>query len=302
MTLKNLTPFAVVAALTFAATPALAGQRGGGGHGGGSRGGGGSHGGGGGASHGSAVARSGGGGRVAGGGGRVAGGGGGSRVYAQARGGPRGGGAVRVAPRIVGGSRGVIVGSRGFYRPYYSFRPRLSLGFGLWAGYPVAYPYYYGYGYGYGYPYAYSYPYPADPYAYGYPDPSNGYPASNYPSNNNYPQSNYPPSNYPSSGYPAGSPSGSVGVQQGGPQGQQGQQGASGGVSFEITPSEAAVFVDGTYVGTAANFGPTSQPLGLAPGRHHIEIRASGFQDMAFDADVTVGQVIPYQGTLQRRN
>jgi PEGA domain-containing protein len=214
----------------------------------------------------------------------------------------RGGGGFRVAPRIVGPRGGVFVGSRGFYRPYYTFRPRLSIGFGLWAGYPVAYPYYYGYGY----PYSYGYPYPEDPYAYGYSDPSHGYPASNYPTSNyptsnyppsNYPPSNYPPSSYPSSGYPpSGSTTqGTVGVQPGG------EQTTSGGVSFEITPATAAVFVDGTYVGTAANFGPTSQPLGLTPGRHRIEIRASGYQDMAFDADVTAGQVIPYQGTLQRR-
>jgi hypothetical protein len=35
----------------------------------------------------------------------------------------------------------------------------------------------------------------------------------------------------------------------------------TGGVSFEITPNTAAVFVDGTYVGTIAEFGPESQPL-----------------------------------------
>ena len=71
-------------------------------------------------------------------------------------------------------------------------------------------------------------------------------------------------------------------------------------MSFEITPSSAAVLVDGTYVGTVADFGPSSQPLGLPPGRHHIEVRADGYQTMAFEADVTAGQVLPYQGTLQR--
>ena len=66
------------------------------------------------------------------------------------------------------------------------------------------------------------------------------------------------------------SPEPSVGVQQGG------QSVAPGGVSFEITPDTAAVFVDGTYVGTAGTFGPKSQPLGLVPGRHTIEIRGIG--------------------------
>ena len=70
-------------------------------------------------------------------------------------------------------------------------------------------------------------------------------------------------------------------------------------MSFEITPSTAAVFADGAYVGNVAMFDPASQPLGLTPGRHHIELRADGYKTMAFDADVTAGQVIPYQGTLQ---
>jgi hypothetical protein len=73
-----------------------------------------------------------------------------------------------------------------------------------------------------------------------------------------------------------------------------------GGLSFTITPVNAAVFVDGVYVGTADEFGPTAQPLGLAPGQHRIEIRANGFRTMAFDADVVAGQVMPYQAVLQR--
>jgi hypothetical protein len=70
------------------------------------------------------------------------------------------------APRYIGpryysgrynGSRyagpSFTIAPRRFYRPYYIFRPRLSVGFGLWAGFPVTYynPYYYPYDY---YPYA----------------------------------------------------------------------------------------------------------------------------------------------------
>jgi hypothetical protein len=194
-------------------------------------------------------------------------------------------------------------GGAAYYRPYYAFHPHVSVGFGLWLGYPVPYPYY-------AYPYAYAAPYPY-PYGYvaptyGYAPPAYGYPAQPYAVPN--PSSAYPPSNYPSDGsgssgqeYPV-RPSGqqypqqrpSVAVQAGG------QRSAPGGVSFEITPGTADVFVDGTYMGTAASFGPTSQPLGVTTGRHRIEIRASGFRPMTFDADVTPGQVLPYQGTLQR--
>ena len=45
------------------------------------------------------------------------------------------------------------IAPRRFYRPYYVFQPRFSVGFGLWAGFPVTYydPYYSPYDY---YPYA----------------------------------------------------------------------------------------------------------------------------------------------------
>jgi len=179
------------------------------------------------------------------------------------------------SPRAIGPR--IIVSPFRFSRPFYSFRPRFSLGFGLWAGFPIAYPYYSGYPYAY--PYAYPYPYvSAYPYsypAYGYPDPSYSYPAAPY------------PAPYPAQTYP---PSGSVGA-------QQGQN--SGGVSFEIVPNTAGVYVDTTYVGTVAEFSPTTMPLTLTPGRHHIELRVAGYQTMAFDMEVVAGQVIPYRGEMQ---
>src|SRR4029077_20185685 len=45
-------------------------------------------------------------------------------------------------------------GVRSYYRPYV-YRPRISIGFGIFAGYPV--------------PYAYSYPYPVPVYGYAAP-------------------------------------------------------------------------------------------------------------------------------------
>jgi hypothetical protein len=161
-------------------------------------------------------------------------------------------GGVRLAPRVLG-PRAFIIGGPRLYRPYYTFRPRVSLSFGLWVGYPVAYPYY-------EVPYVYS----PSPYAYsGYRDVS--------------------PYNGPASGEYAPA---------------DGDQ--PGGLSFTVSPPNAAVFVDGTYVGTADEFGPTSQPLGLMAGRHRIEIRANGFRTLSFDADVIAGQVVPYRATLQR--
>src|SRR6266852_3291976 len=54
-----------------------------------------------------------------------------------------------------------------------------------------------------------------------------------------------------------------------------------------------------TYVGTVAEFSPTTMPLTLTPGRHHIELRVAGYQTMAFDMEVVAGQVIPYRGEMQ---
>jgi hypothetical protein len=267
---KLFTPLALVAAIGFAAVPASAQQRRGGGNGGGRTYNG--------ASRGAAVTRA-----------------GGPSVYrgvAQPRGYPVYRGGVRVVgPRVIYGS------SAHFYRPYYAFRPHFNLGFGLWLGYPVSYPYYaYSYPYPYPYPYAYRYPYPypPDPSVYGYRPPAYAYPAQPYPSASGYSASGGVDPNAGSAqqGYPAQQSGSSIDV-------QSGQQPAPGGVSFEITPSAAAVFVDGTYVGTAAEFSPTSQPLGLVSGRHRIEIRAEGYRTMTFQADITQGQILPYQGTLQ---
>ena len=57
----------------------------------------------------------------------------------------------RYSPRVYGNR---VYGPRTFYRPYV-FRPRFSIGFGIFAGYPV--------------PYTYSYPYPVPVYGYGAP-------------------------------------------------------------------------------------------------------------------------------------
>jgi PEGA domain len=132
-----------------------------------------------------------------------------------------------------GYSSGRYYGSRPVYSPYYSFRPRLSLGFGIYLGYAVGFPSWY------------------DPYQSGV-------------------YSNYRP-----------------GV-------------AYGGVSLDIAPYDAAVYVDGTYMGVVEDFSSTQPPLTLPAGRHHIELQSQGFQPMSFDITVLPRQVIPYQGTLPR--
>jgi len=215
---------------------------------------------------------------------------GGSRVVQRGYSGYRGGVQLRGGRAYRGPAR---VFRPSFYRPYYSFRPRVSLGFGLWMGYPVPYPSYYDSPYGYAYPSVdpYAYAEPAPPYGSSQPYISPG-PSSGYPSN--YPTSNYPAPNYPPSGYSERPSAPAMGAPR------DGEESAPGGISFEITPASAAVFVDGAYMGTAGEFGVRAEPLGLDGGRHHVEIRAQGYRTMTFEADVRPGEVIPYQGTLQR--
>jgi len=254
----------------------------------------------------------------------------GGRVYAQSRGayGVRGS-VVAGGPRVAGRAYYARTAPVRFYSPYYAFRPRFNFGCGLWLGYPVAYsagfyapyysyPYYDPYYYGAPYPYPYPYysPYPYGGPAYGAPSPAyppnayppNGYPPNGYPQNgypqNGYPQNGYPPSTTPSPGsatpptrysnpssnpnYPA-SRSVSVDAQR-----------DMGGFSFEVSPSTAQIYVDGQYVGTVGDFTPRSQPLGVQVGHHRVEIRADGYRTMQFDADVVAGEVLPYQGAMQR--
>jgi len=293
-----LIALSVASMLAFSVAPALAQHRGGSG---GGRAAGGRVGGGMAAPRGSFAVRGGGGsfGRVGGGSFARVGGGSFARVggFNRVAVAPRSNFAVRGGfgggPRYYGGARyygggrfyggGRYFAPARFYRPYYAFRPRFSLGFGLFIGYPItySYPFYYPYYY---YPYAYPY---ADPYPYAYPYPY----ASTYPA----PSYSAPAPTY-SEAYPPAAQN-SVGVQPNVPQSVQAN---TGGLSFEITPSDARVIVDGHDVGTVGEFTPNSQPLGLPAGRHRVEIVANGYRTMSSDVDVVAGQVIPFQGVMER--
>jgi hypothetical protein len=181
-----------------------------------------------------------------------------------------GGGGARAAaaPRYYGGAR--YYGGRYYY--------------GSWYYAPVRFfsPYYafrprvsvgFGLSIGYPVPYGYSYYYPYPPTYYQAPAGLDR---------------QYPPESQKS-----------VGVQPGPPQAPAGLD-PIGGLSFEITPSDARVFVDGHDVGSVGQFTPTSQALGLPVGRHHIEIVANGYRTMSSDVDVRAGEVIPFQGEMER--
>ena len=72
-----------------------------------------------------------------------------------------------------------------------------------------------------------------------------------------------------------------------------------GGISLEMTPGNASVYVDGQYAGTVQDFDGTRQTMTLVNGRHHLDINAPGFAPMSFDVDVYPGQIVPVRGDLQ---
>ena len=72
-----------------------------------------------------------------------------------------------------------------------------------------------------------------------------------------------------------------------------------GGVSLEISPSDAAVYVDGVYAGTVADFDGTDRPLTLTAGPHRVELDAPGYNRMVIDVNAVAGEVIPYRGDME---
>ena len=199
---------------------------------------------------------------------------GGSSAFQRGGGQAHGGGPVAV-PRSYN-NHGYSYNSHGYS---YNNGYRYYNGHAYYGGHPYyySYPYYafhpyfsIGFGIWAGYPVAYPYAYPYY-YSSALPYP---YPAAPYPS---APDSSAP---YPGTVAPA----------------------ATGGMSFEIDPPDAGLFVDGQYIGVVGQFTPKDQPLALTPGRHHVEFHAAGFMMQAFDVDIIAGQVIPYQGRCCNRS
>jgi hypothetical protein len=72
-----------------------------------------------------------------------------------------------------------------------------------------------------------------------------------------------------------------------------------GSITLELSPYDAAVFVDGEYVGQVRDFDGVGAPLNLTAGRHRVDLTAPGFEPLSFDVDVRPGQLVPYRGDMQ---
>jgi TolA-binding protein len=71
-----------------------------------------------------------------------------------------------------------------------------------------------------------------------------------------------------------------------------------GGVTFDIEPRDAELWIDGEYIGRVSDYSYNDPPLTLVAGSHYVELRSRYGRPLAFDITVIPGQVIPYQGTL----
>ena len=71
-----------------------------------------------------------------------------------------------------------------------------------------------------------------------------------------------------------------------------------GGLAFAIKPADAAVYIDEVFVGSANDFGPDREPLLLKGGAYTLELRAEGFVADKFPVYVTMGEVLPFSGSL----
>jgi hypothetical protein len=204
---------------------------------------------------------------------------------------------------------GAVFGGLGLYGGLYN-----PFGFGYGYGYPPAFGYGYGTGYGYG-GYGYGgYGYGGYGYADGFGPPYGG--GLGYGGGYGYPNS-YADNVFgssPDSGFsvdrsdpglsvdspdsigpdPVGRPDRTFGAEAY----QRDSRGPAGGLRLKIEPRNAEVYVDGDYAGVVDDFDGRFQQLKLAPGLHHIELRAPGHDPLKFDVNIQPRQTTVYQGTF----
>jgi hypothetical protein len=99
------------------------------------------------------------------------------------------------------------------------------------------------------------------------------------------------PYSYPAYGYPLGVPPGYATADPGGY--------GYGSVRLQVKPREAAVSVDGYYVGTVNDFDGVFQHLDLEAGPHRIDIYAPGFAPLTFEVRIDSSRTITYRGDLR---
>jgi hypothetical protein len=70
-------------------------------------------------------------------------------------------------------------------------------------------------------------------------------------------------------------------------------------LSLEIEPSDAAVYLDDRFVGTAGEFA-SGPGIAVSPGKHTIVISRPGYQDRQVEIDVAKGETEKVEVSLKR--
>ena len=76
---------------------------------------------------------------------------------------------------------------------------------------------------------------------------------------------------------------------------------ARGGLMLQgAFPSAAQVYVDGHYVGLAEEFGAGGGAMNLDAGAHRVELRAPGYDTLAFSVMIEPNSLVRYRGDMQQ--
>lgn len=74
----------------------------------------------------------------------------------------------------------------------------------------------------------------------------------------------------------------------------------TGYMKAKVEPGRAGVFVDGKYVGPAANFG-SGRKYALAPGEHKIKLAEPRYEDLETTITVQPGKTVELKQTMKAR-
>lgn len=77
------------------------------------------------------------------------------------------------------------------------------------------------------------------------------------------------------------------------------REAARGGLVMQTVPDMAQIFVDGSYVGLAEEFGLGGRAINLDAGAHHVELRARGYETLTFAVTIEPNSIVRYRGEMQ---
>ncbi|HUK33102.1 MAG TPA: PEGA domain-containing protein [Vicinamibacterales bacterium] len=72
-----------------------------------------------------------------------------------------------------------------------------------------------------------------------------------------------------------------------------------GDVKFDVTPNTAEIDLDGFYAGIVNDFNG-SQHLQVAAGRHHVSLKAPGYETIDVELSIASDQTITYRATMKK--